>query len=161
MNQRKRTFVRQFAPHQGLVRSLCAAYFPREEDRKDAFQEVLLQLWKSYPTFRGESAFVTWMYRIALRTLMAQVQRNRRLPTCSYQSEYEPAEIPSEGSELLYFALDRLSPSDKALVLLYLEGYRYREIAELLDLTPTNVSTRFGRIKQRLKKLITQELSWN
>lgn len=161
MNQRKQTFVRHLAPHQGLIRSLCAAYFPYEEDRADAFQEVLLQLWKSYPTFRGESAFVTWLYKVTLRTLMGLGQRHR-LPTAPYQSAHEPAAaVPSESTEIIHFALSQLNPADKALVLLYLEGYRYREIAELLELTPTNVSTRFSRIKQKLRTIITQELSWN
>ena len=158
----KQSFVRSVAPHQGLVRSLCAAYFPDEEDRADAFQEVLLQLWQSYPTFRGESAFVTWLYRIALRTLIRLAKHQRRYPVGPSSTTYEPvASPPSDSREIIHFALGHLAPPDKALVLLYLEGYRTQEIAQILDLTPTNVSTRFGRIKQKLKVIITRELSWN
>ena len=161
MSSAKQDFIRQFAPHQGLVRSLCAAYFSQREDQQDAFQDVLLQLWKAYPSFRGESAFVTWVYRIALRTLVNQAQRSRRRPTCPYRSEYERSEASFEEAEVLYFALDQLSSSDKALVLLHLEGYRYQEIAELLELSATNVSTRFSRIKQKLRKIIMKESSWS
>ncbi|MGB3779526.1 MAG: sigma-70 family RNA polymerase sigma factor [Tunicatimonas sp.] len=162
MPDAKQTFVRQILPHQGLIRSLCVVYFSDEEDRKDAFQDVLLQLWKSYGTFRGESSLVTWVYKIALRTLMHRVHHQSRMPTCHYCPEHEfvnPAD--QESTEIIRFALNRLSPSDKALVLLYLEGYQYREIAELLSLSATNVSTRLNRIKQKLKVIITQEVSWN
>ncbi len=162
MSTAKRAFVRQIFPHQGLIRSLCAVYLSDQEDQKDAFQDVLLQLWKSYGTFRGESSLVTWVYKIALRTLMHKARRQSRMPTCPYRPEYEvinPSE--QESAEIIHFALNRLSPSDKALVLLYLEGYRYQEIAEMLNLSATNVSTRLNRIKQKLKVIITQEASWN
>ena len=162
MPNAKQAFVRQIFPHQNLVRSLCAVYFSDQEDRKDAFQDVLLQLWKSYDTFCGESSLVTWVYKIALRTLMHKARRQSRMPTCPYRPEYEvtnPSE--QESAEIIHFALNRLSLSDKALALLYLEGYQYREIAELLSLSATNVSTRLNRIKQKMKVIITQEASWN
>ena len=162
MSNAKQTFVRQIFPHQGLIRSLCVVYFTDEEDRKDAFQDVLLQLWKSYDTFRGESSLVTWVYKIALRTLMNKARQHSRMPTCPYHPEHEFSNpLDQESAEIIHFALNRLSPPDKALVLLYLEGYRYQEIAELLGISATNVSTRLNRIKQKLKVIITQEASWN
>ncbi len=162
MSTTKKAFVRQIFPHQGLIRSLCTVYFTDEEDQKDAFQDVLLQLWKSYGTFRGESSLVTWIYRVALRTLVNKARCQSRMRTCPYRPEYEvinPSE--QESAEIIRYALNRLSPADKALVLLYLDGYRYQEIAELLSLSATNVSTRLDRIKQKLKVIITQEASWN
>ncbi len=159
MPDTKQAFVQRIHPHQGLIRSLCAAYFPVEEDRKDAFQDVLLQLWKSHATFREQSSFATWIYKVALHTLLDKVKRQRRMPTCAYRPEYEWVD-PSvqESTELIHFALDRLAPADKALVALYLEGYRYQEIAELSDLTTTNVSTRLNRIRRKLKAILTREL---
>ncbi len=162
MPNAKQAFVRQIFPHQGLVRRLCAVYFSDEEDQKDAFQDVLLQLWKSYGTFRGESSPVTWIYKVALRTLMHKARHQSRMPTCSYRPEYELVNPSDQDSaEIIRFALNHLSSSDKALVLLYLEGYQYREIAKMLDISGTNVSTRLNRIKRKLKRIITQELSWN
>ena len=158
----KQTFVKQIFPHQGLIRSLCTVYFTDDEDQKDAFQDVLLQLWKSYGTFRGESSLVTWIYRVALRTLVNKARRQSRMLTCAYYPEHEitnPSE--QESAEVIRYALSRLSPSDKALVLLYLEGYRYQEIAELLSISATNVSTRLNRIKQKMKVIIIQEALWN
>lgn len=162
MPDTKHAFIQRIHPHQGLIRSLCAAYFPCEEDRKDAFQDVLLQLWKSHTTFRGQSSFATWVYKVALHTLLDTVKHQRRMPTCTYRPEYEWVD-PSvrESTELIHFALDRLDPADRALVVLYLEGYRYQEIAELSDLTPTNVSIRLSRIRQKLRVILTRELLWN
>ena len=159
MSQRKKDFIHRISLHQGLIRSLCVAYFRAEEDREDAFQEVLLQLWKSYPTFRGRSSFVTWVYSVALRTLIRLAERSRRFVTCEYLPEYDPASrADTESEEVIYVALSYLKPHDKALVLLYLEGYQYQEIATLLDLSATNVSTRLARIKQKMKTIITEQL---
>ena len=162
MPNTKQAFIQRIHPHQGLIRSLCTAYFPVEEDRKDAFQDVLLQLWKSHTTFRGQSSFATWVYKVAVHTLLDKAKHQRRMPTCVYRPEYQWVD-PSvrESTELIHFALDRLSPDEKALVVLYLEGYRYQEIAELSDLTATNVSTRLNRIRRKLKSILTRELSWN
>ncbi|MGB3849093.1 MAG: sigma-70 family RNA polymerase sigma factor [Tunicatimonas sp.] len=161
MPHAKKAFIQEIFPHQGLIRSLCAVYFSDREDQKDAFQDVLLQLWKSYGTFRGESSLTTWVYRVALRTLVKKAQKSRVI-TCSYRPENELVSPPTqESAEVIRFALSRLSPSDKALVLLHLEGYRHQEIAEVLSTSATNVSTRMNRIKRKMKSIITQEALWN
>ena len=162
MSDTKRAFIQRIHPHQGLIRSLCAAYFPCQEDREDAFQDVLLQLWKSHTAFREQSSLATWVYKVAVNTLIDKAKRQRRLPTCSYRPEYERVDpATQESTEIVHFALNQLTPSDKALVVLYLEGYRYQEIAELSALTVTNVSTRLNRIRKKLKQILTRELSWN
>jgi RNA polymerase sigma-70 factor (ECF subfamily) len=160
MPNAKNAFVRKISPHQGLIRSLCSAYFSDHEDQKDAFQDVLLQLWKSYGTFRGESSLTTWVYRVALRTLVKKAQKSRMI-TCAYRPEDELVSLPPpESAEVVRFALSQISPSDKALVLLHLEGYRNQEIAEVLGISATNVSTRMNRIRQKMKSIIIQEALW-
>ena len=162
MPNAKQQFVQRLHPLQGLIRRLCAAYFPYEEDRKDTFQDILLQLWKSYHSFRGQSSFATWAYRVALNTILDKVEQQRRMPVHALRPEDDwVAPGHSESVELIHFALGRLTPPEKALVVLYLEGYSYQEIAELSDLTLTNVSTRLNRIRQKLKAILTRELSWN
>ena len=156
----KQAFIQLIHPHQRLIRSLCAAYFSGEEDQKDAFQDVLLQLWKSHPSFRGQSSLATWIYKVALRTLLDKAKHQHRMPTCPYRPEYELVDPTArESAEIIHFALNQLDPPDKALVVLHLEGYRYQEIAELSNLTTTNVSTRLNRIRQKLKRILTRELS--
>ena len=157
----KQAFVRRIFPHQGLIRSLCCVYFPQREDQEDAFQDVLLQLWKAYPTFREESSLATWVYKVALNTLLNKVKKARRVPIHADLKEFKHGYTEeNESVALVQFALNQLSPSDRALMVLYLEGYQYREIAAIRALTPTNVSTRLSRIKHQLKKIVTRELSW-
>ena len=159
----KQVFVRLIFPHQGLIRSLCGVYFHQREDQEDAFQDVLLQLWKAYPTFRGESSLATWVYKVALNTLLNKVKRAHKIPVHADLEEFKQGcteEGENESVALVQFALNQLSPADKALMVLYLEGYQYREIAAIRALTPTNVSTRLSRIKHQLKKILTRELSW-
>jgi RNA polymerase sigma-70 factor (ECF subfamily) len=151
-------FTHLIQTHQGIVHSLCKAYFINPEDRKDAFQEVVLQLWKAYPQFRGEAKFSTWLYRIALNTIL------NHLKTKQNQIEYEdlseetwlidsPLASDLESNNLIQFILNQLNPLDKALLILYLEDYEYAEIAQILGLSLTNVSTKISRIKLKLKKI--------
>ncbi|MEM9676256.1 MAG: RNA polymerase sigma factor, partial [Bacteroidota bacterium] len=73
----RKKFLEQLHQHQGLIYSLCHSYFANSEDREDAFQEIVLQLWKSYPSFRKESAVSTWMYRVALQTIFNLLKQRR------------------------------------------------------------------------------------
>ena len=160
MPNAKQAFVQRIHPHQRLIRSLCAAYFSCQEDREDAFQDVLLQLWKSHASFRNRSSFATWVYKVATNTLIDKAKRQRRMPTCLYEPKHAPiASSTPEHVELVQYALHQLPPADRALIALYLEGFRYQEIAKLSDLTTTNVSTRLNRIRKKLKQILTHELS--
>ncbi|MEQ9440261.1 MAG: sigma-70 family RNA polymerase sigma factor [Cyclobacteriaceae bacterium] len=154
MSQRQQ-FLRQLHQHQRLVHSLCRSYFANTEDREDAFQEIVLQLWKSYPSFRGDSAISTWIYRVALHTIF-NLLKQRRLTFATLPEQL--ADTGSEDTELLRMALSQLNPTDRALLILYLEGYRYQEIAGIREMSLTNVSTRLSRIRQKLRSRFQSEL---
>ena len=154
MSQRQQ-FLRQLHQHQRLVHSLCRSYFANTEDREDAFQEIVLQLWKSYPSFRGDSAISTWIYRVALHTIF-NLLKQRRLTFATLPEQL--ADTGSEDTELLRMALSQLNPTDRALLILYLEGYRYQEIAGIREMSLTNVSTRLSRIRQKLRLRFQSEL---
>lgn len=154
MSQRQQ-FLRQLHQHQRLVHSLCRSYFANTEDREDAFQEIVLQLWKSYPSFRGGSAISTWIYRVALHTIF-NLLKQRRLTFATLPEQL--ADTGSEDTELLRMALSQLNPTDRALLILYLEGYRYQEIAGIREMSLTNVSTRLSRIRQKLRSRFQSEL---
>lgn len=154
MELQKKNFVRIINAHQGIVRSLCKAYYQGYEDQKDAFQDIILQLWKSFGTFRGESEVSTWIYRVSLNTLLgkARTERNKIVQEPLVVAEFTaPAAAADDDKELLAMVIQSLKELEKAIVILYLEGYKNREIAEILDLTPTNVSTRLNRVKAELK----------
>jgi RNA polymerase sigma-70 factor (ECF subfamily) len=158
-------FVKLIATQQKLIHSLCSLYFSRHEDRKDMFQEIVLQLWKAYPSFNRQSKVSTWIYRISLNTVFAKLRKEKSRPKNEPYSEYayqisspeSPIEL-TEATEELYRAIAQLSDVDKALIMLYLEEHSYDEMAGMLNLSRTNVSTRINRIKTKLEKLLKNQL---
>lgn len=126
----------------------------RPEDQKDAFQDIILQLWKSFETFRGESEISTWIYRVSVNTLLTKVKKEKRKITTESigASELSFSIAMADGDiELLNIVIQSLKELDKAIVILYLEGYGNKEISKILNLTPTNVSTRLNRVRAELK----------
>jgi RNA polymerase sigma-70 factor (ECF subfamily) len=158
-------FLRLLSTHQRRLHSLCRVYYLRAEDRQDAFQEIVLQLWKSYPSFNGNAHVATWMYRVALNTLFSRLRQAKAQPQwvpLSEQLQHLPnpddLTAPPDAADALQEAIHHLSDVDKAVVLLHLEGYGYQEIGALLDLSITTVSTRLYRIKGKLEKRLKGQL---
>lgn len=154
MELQKQNFIRIINGNQGIVKSLCIAYYTSFEDQKDAYQDIILQLWKSFGTFRGESELSTWIYRVSLNTLLAKVrkERNKIITEPLLISDLiSPNAMADDDRELLSIVIQSLKDIDKAIVILYLEGYKNKEISQILDLTTTNISTRLHRVKTELK----------
>lgn len=154
MNQQKHDFIRIIESNKGIIRSLCRAYYVSAEDQKDVFQDIVLQLWKSFATFRGDAEISTWIYRVSLNTILSKIRNdNRKINAQSISaSELLLANAKADDdTELLHLVLQSLRDLDKAIVILYLEGYKTKEIAGILNLTPTNITTRMSRVKSELK----------
>jgi len=154
----KNHFLQIINEHQGLINSICKMYGQYEEDVKDLRQEVILQLWKSLPGFKNESKMSTWIYRVAFNTILSNRRDNEKRSdqvSLSHLHSELLAAKPFVDDELqqLLFIIGQLENKDKAMVMLYLEGYSYKEIADILVLTATNVSTRMNRIKIKLKEI--------
>jgi len=150
----KQNFIQVINDNQGIVWSLCKAYYADYEDQKDAYQDIILQLWKSFDTFRGESKLSTWIYRVGLNTLLNKVRKERSeiiTEPLLISDEVIPVVMADDDRELLSIVLRSLKEIDKAIVILYLEGYANKEISQILELTPTNISTRLSRVKTELK----------
>lgn len=147
--------------HQRLVHKVCNLYGETAEERQDLFQEIVLQLWRSYNTFRGEAKFSTWMYRIALNTAISGWRRSTRRPQYEEIREHhynvsEPTDREKEDQiQALYRAIRQLSELDRAIVLLALEDVLYEDIAVTVGLSQNNVRVRMLRIREKLKKLLT------
>lgn len=160
-------FIRLLITQQKLIHGLVGLYFSLAEDRKDLFQEIVLQLWKAYPSFKGESKVSTWIYRIALNTVFTRIRKERAGPKSESLSE-KNWEIPNpqeldgldEATHALYQAIRQLGELDRAIIMLYLDEHSYQEIATVLELSKTNVSTRINRIKIKLEKLLTPRIQW-
>jgi RNA polymerase sigma-70 factor, ECF subfamily len=149
----KRNFIRTIDSNKGIIKSLCRAYYVSTEDQKDAFQDIVLQLWKSFETFRGESEISTWIYRVSLNTVLTKVKKEKnKIATESIGASGLSISIAmADGDiELLHIVIQSLKDLDKAIIILYLEGYKNQEISQILNLTPTNVSTRLNRVRAEL-----------
>ncbi|MCF2442981.1 sigma-70 family RNA polymerase sigma factor [Dyadobacter sp. CY345] len=154
----KSDFVQVIQRHQGIINSICRFYYIDDEDVKDARQDIILQLWKSSPTFRGESKISTWIYRVALNTIISKVKSERKNNVNESLSDIHlnnNAVLHSEERDdiqQLLFLVNQLEATDKGIMILHFEGYSNKEIAETLKLSPTNISTRMNRIKTKLKE---------
>lgn len=162
MTEEQRSFVERVHEAQGILHQISAAYANDEESRSDLRQEMLFQLWKSYPSFRNESSFSTWMYRVALNTaLMYRRKQKGRLPTVLIDDILPPpaeanVATDDEGIQLLYRCIQELPKLDRAIILLKLEQKSYDEIAYVTGLSEANVSVRIVRIKQKLKIMLEE-----
>lgn len=157
-------FVALLEEHQNIVHKICRLYTQSEAEHKDLFQEISIQLWRSFDRFEGKSKFSTWMYRVGLNTAITLYRKNKkRIDTYAINEEINGIEFDSYDPVIdkqlnwLYEKIEEFSEIDKALVLLYLENKRYDEIAETLGITTVNARVKMNRIKQRLKKMIKQE----
>ena len=146
--------------HRGMLYKVCRMYCFTEPDRQDLFQEIVIQLWRSYPGFRGEAKFSTWLYRIALNTAISGLRKQHRLitPTDPEQlpTELQDIQYPAEKDEQLqqlYAAIEKLTEVEKALTMLYLEDKTYLEMEEILGISQNNLRVKMNRIKEKLRKI--------
>ena len=158
----EKTFVNLINQHQGLIHKVCLMYEIDYEARNDLFQEIVLQLWKAFPTFRGEAKITTWMYRIALNTAISGLRKKNRKPftenihdrhlNISDSADPDPRE---EDFHRLQWAIHQLNEIDRAMIMMALDEVPYEEIAETIGITQNNVRVRMNRIRERLRKLMT------
>jgi RNA polymerase sigma factor (sigma-70 family) len=150
-------FVQELNQHLGIARKISRVYFPDPDDRQDAMQEMMYQLWRSYPRFDGRSKFSTWMYRVCLNTALTyrkkSAGRDEPLSPAHGQIPEEPGPTHAATDQLIS-AIGELSPLNKAIIMLYLESMSYDEIAAITGLTKSNVSVRLVRIKKELEVLL-------
>ena len=154
----EQAFLELLNRYQLVLRRVSRMYADSPEDREDLFQETVYQLWRSYPTFRGESSTGTWVYRVALNTAISALRRKAKAgKQVTLEAAADLVAPPSpEGSEsgqvhLLYGMIRKLNPVDRALVLLYLEDLSYKELASVLGLSESNVGVKLTRLKAKLQ----------
>jgi len=156
----KKEFSQLIEKHQAIIHKVTMVYSNGSADREDLFQEICLQLWKSYPNFRAEAKFSTWMYRVALNTAISNVRKNRNAPQFEHLPDSDRvADDPSgemEQVKLLYTAISKLNRIDKAIILLWLDEKSYEEIASIIGTSKTNVSVKLVRIKRKLEELVSE-----
>ncbi len=161
-SEQRRIFDGWTQAHRGLLLKIVRMYAFTPEDQDDLFQEIALQLWQSVAKRRGESAESTWIYRVALYTAFRWLRKERRHRTDHLSlDEVEPAlraipEHHDDRLDWLYGRIAELHEADRSLMLLLLEGFGYREMAEILGISESNVGVKISRIKRRFAILATE-----
>lgn len=153
-------FVTTLENNKGIIYKIANSYCKDLEDRQDLIQEITIQLWKSFDRYNGTAKFSTWMYRIALNTAISYYRKDSRRKGLNVPMSETVIQTTSEVLEdeketwlgLLEKFIRELNELDRALMILYLEEKNQNEIAEILGISFSNVSTKIGRIKERLKR---------
>lgn len=155
-------FAQLLERHRGIVLKIAHSYCRDVEDRRDLAQEIAAQLWRALPAWDRARPFSTWMYRVALNVAISHarsVGERRHLPLDEaaldvFHDEADGHET-HDGLRALHACIARLDPLDRALMLLYLDECGQREIGEVLGLSESNVATRVGRLKQRIREQLS------
>ena len=139
MDEQEQQFLNMLDQFRPVINKVCFMYATNDEPLGDLYQEVVLQLWKAFPRFRGESKMSTWVYRIAMNTCVSNLR---------HDDEQE-----QENLRELYRLIGELGKLERAIILLWLDEKSYEEIAEILNLSASNVGVRINRIKEKLRRI--------
>lgn len=167
-DDKTKRFTQWFGEHSSAVMKVARAYTLTSEECQDLAQEILLQAWRSLPSFEEKSSPATWFYRVALHTAMNwhrndKPRRSKQQPLLEVQilapDKSDSAELVHQRDtvEQLYTAIHQLPKADTALVLLYLDDLSYRDIADVLGISEGNVGVKLNRAKKALSKLMKGE----
>lgn len=156
---KKEKYFRIVEQNKGIIYKVARSYCITQDDREDLIQEIIVQLWRSIDTYNSAYKASTWMYRIALNVAISSFRKDKKVKhehvdinDVYLRCEQDVEQHEEKDVQQLYVFINQLSNVDKAIILLYLEGESYTSIAENLDVSVTNVATKLGRIKQKLKQ---------
>ena len=139
------------------IYTVCYFFSKDTEEVNDLYQEILINLWKGFPNYRGESSLKTWIWRVSLNTCSNQERKKkRRIQTVPLSIDidlYNDEDAGSRQIQMLYDRINRLDVFDRAIILLWLENMTYQDIADVVGISVSNVTTRLFRIKEQLKTM--------
>lgn len=159
------TFLTALEQNQQKLLRVCSVYAEDAEDKKDLFQEALINIWQSMPSFEGKSSLSTWMFRVTLNVCLRlqtkqarKRDRFRRLDSITIENMSEEETDPEEHERLIKLrsCIKKLNDADKAVTTLYLEELSYQEISDITGLTENNVAVKIKRIKMKLLNCINE-----
>jgi RNA polymerase sigma-70 factor (ECF subfamily) len=154
----QRTFQALIEQHKKILYKVCHAYCRDMQDREDLAQDIVAQLWRSYPGFDGRATFSTWMYRVALNVAIsahrADTMRHRHVVSDEERllCAVDPAATDPSDLRMIHQVMASLDAMNRSLMLLYLDGYAAADIAHMLGISETNVTTRISRVKQQIQQ---------
>lgn len=160
MRYTQEEFLKQINENRGIIHKVTKMYMDNALDQEDLFQEIVMQLWKAYPSFKGTSKFSTWMYKVALNTAIVFFKKdNRKVDKASLNEQIDIVDNDESADKeeklaYLYKAVQELNQIEKALIFLFLENQSHREIAQNLGITEVNARVKLNRTKEKLQQII-------
>jgi RNA polymerase sigma-70 factor (ECF subfamily) len=157
MDSMELDFERIVREHKGTIYTVCYMFSKDEDEVSDLFQDILVNLWKGFAGFRGESSPRTWIYRVSLNTCISADRKKKRrgesIPLDMSINLFDDSAEDLKQIRMLQERISRLGPFDRAIVLLWLENLSYEEIGAIVGITAKNVSVRLFRIKEQLRNM--------
>ena len=156
MDVKEQEFSRMVREHKSTIYTVCYMFSNDEDEVSDLFQETLINLWKGYESFRHESKLSTWIYRVAMNTCISADRKKRKqgtkVPLSMNIDLYNDEDHETKQVRQLHERIQRLDLIDRALVMMWLEGMNYDEIADVIGISVKNVGVKLVRIKEKLKQ---------
>lgn len=158
MKSLKEEFLEILSNYQGILYKVSLVYFKNEHDREDNLQEIIYQLWKSFPILKNHNSIGSWIYAVSINTSLSRVKKVTRIeyreavPDIPDRSDLFDKISKNEYLQLLLNAIYNLEDIDKSIMLLYLEEKSYDEIADIIGISKSNVGVRINRAKETLKQ---------
>ena len=150
-------FTKMVKEYRKTIYTVCYFYSKDSEEVNDLYQEILINLWKGFEKFRGESSLKTWIWRVSLNTCNNQERKKKSsvqtIPLSIDIDLYNDDDVHSKQIQMLYDRINRLDVFDRAIILLWLENMNYQDIADVVGISLSNVTTRLFRIKEQLKSM--------
>lgn len=158
-HEAEKQFEKHITENELLIYKVCRLYAYSESDRQDLFQEIVIQLWKAFLKFNGQSKFSTWLYRVAINTAITGL-RSKKDFIVSYEPDALPQHIDDNQSaeleeqlKVLHKAIKQLNQVEKAIVMLYMEDKTYEEMEDILGISQGNLRVKMNRIKEKLRQI--------
>ena len=154
-------YIKLIQANEGIIHKVIGLYADFQKDKEDLFQEILLQSWKSFKSFRAESKFSTWLYKVSLNTALSfqkSQKKHQHREISERENDIAYSQNKEESQELLYLIIKALDEVDRMLITLFLEGYKNQEIAEITGLTSNHVNVKIHRIKKKITESFTKEM---
>ena len=150
-------FTKMVKEYRKTIYTVCYFFSKDTEEVNDLYQEILINLWKGFEKFRGESSLKTWIWRVSLNTCNNQERKKKSnvqtIPLSIDIDLYNDDDVQSKQIQMLYDRINRLDVFDRAIILLWLENMSYQDIASVVGISLSNVTTRLFRIKEQLKSM--------